>query len=135
MRSPAMAMEAGEWRRRAPNSRPRSGPVPIGVTAASRSWIRSETSAIVLSRREIQDHLQLAHVLKFPAAPLEERRRKLFWNYGRDRPRLVRERGIEDVHETGSPALAPIDAGYDERGQGDHLCVRVSDQDIGVMVE
>src|SRR5215211_3073890 len=45
MRSPATAIEAGDWTRNAPNSRPRSGPVPTGVTTASRSWIRSVTSA------------------------------------------------------------------------------------------
>src|SRR5215216_3555246 len=138
MRSPAMAMEAGEMMRRAPNSRPRSGPVPIGVTVASRSWIRSETSAIRAAfkpLREIQDHLQLLGVLKFPAAPREERWRKLFRDDGRDRPRLFRKRGIEGIHEAGAPALAPVGAGYDERGQGDLLRFRVPDQDIGVMVE
>ena len=51
MRSPEMAREAGDWMRRAPNFLPRSGPVPTGVTAASRSWIRSETSAILVVLR------------------------------------------------------------------------------------
>src|SRR5215212_10953736 len=46
MRSPAMAIEAWEWMRRAPNSLPRSGPDPTGVTAAARSWINSVTSTI-----------------------------------------------------------------------------------------
>src|SRR5215212_5004270 len=47
MRSPEIAIEAGEWISSSPRSRPRSGPLPFGETAASRSWMRSEISAIV----------------------------------------------------------------------------------------
>src|SRR5918994_2264638 len=46
MRSPEIATEAGAWTSSSPRSRPRNGPVPLGETAASRSWTRSETSAI-----------------------------------------------------------------------------------------
>src|SRR5688572_26380917 len=35
--------------RTAPNSLPRSGPVPSGVTAAARSWISNVTSAICVT--------------------------------------------------------------------------------------
>src|SRR5215210_2961010 len=45
MRSPEITTEAGAWTSSSPRSRPRSGPAPFGETAASRSWMRSETSA------------------------------------------------------------------------------------------
>src|SRR5215211_9227546 len=47
MRSPEIAIEAGVWISRSPRSRPLSAPLPFGETAASRSWMRSEISAIV----------------------------------------------------------------------------------------
>src|SRR5215213_6569508 len=46
MRSPEIATEAGAWTSSSPKSRPRNGPAPLGETAASRSWTRSEISAI-----------------------------------------------------------------------------------------
>src|SRR5215212_1635541 len=46
MRSPEIAIEAGLWISSSPRSRPRSGPLPFGETAASRSWMRREISAI-----------------------------------------------------------------------------------------
>src|SRR5215208_8388862 len=47
MRSPEITTEAGARTASSPRSRPRSGPDPLGETAASRSWTRSETSATV----------------------------------------------------------------------------------------
>src|SRR5215211_464678 len=47
MRPPEIAIEAGAWISSSPRFRPRSGPLPFGETVASRSWMRSEISAIV----------------------------------------------------------------------------------------
>src|SRR5215213_715469 len=138
MRSSDTAIEAGEWIRSPPNSLPRSGPVPTGVTAAWRSWIRSEISAILVIlrlSRKVQDHLQLVGIHYFPSAPREELRSELCGDYLRDGPCLVGMCGKEHFQEAGAPTVAPVGAGHNERGQGDDSCAGVSDQDVGVMVE
>src|SRR5215218_6842909 len=138
MRSPDTAMEAGEWTRNSPNSSPRSGPGTAGVTAASRSWIKSDVSAIcVISRglRQVEDHLQLVRVLKHPAAPREELRCKLFGDYLRDGPCQVGVRSKKGLQEPRTPTIATVGAGYDEGGQGEHVRFWAPDQGVGAMVE
>src|SRR5215213_6971340 len=138
MRSSDTAIEAGEWIRSPPNSLPRSGPVPTGVTAAWRSWIRSEISAILVIlrlSRKVQDHLQLVGIHYFPSAPREELRSELCGDYLRDGPCPVGVCGKEGLQEAGAPTVAPAGAGHDERGEGDDSCAGVPDQDVGAMVE
>src|SRR5215210_8667824 len=133
MRSSDTAIEAGEWRRSPPNSLPRSDPVPTGVTAASRSWIRSEISAILVILRllrKVQGHLQLVGIHGLPSASREEPRSELFGDCLRDGPCPVGVCGKERLHEAGAPTVAPVGAGHEECGQGDDVCVGVPDQDV-----
>src|SRR5918994_424912 len=124
--------------RSSPISLPRSGPVPAGVTAASRSWTRSETSTIsviLCLLRKVQNHLQLVCIQKLPAAPREELGGEPFGNDLRDGPGFVWVSGREGLHEAGAPTVAPGGAGGDERGHGDNVCVGVPDQGVSAMVE
>src|SRR5829696_4985270 len=130
IRSADTAIEAGEWTR--------SSPVPAGVTAEARSWIRREMSAIGItfeSPRHVQYHLQLVCIHKRPATPREEGGCEFLGNYLWDGPCRVRICGKKGLHETGAPTVTSIGAGNDERDQGDNVRFGGPDQDVCAMVE
>src|SRR5918999_3687075 len=112
MCSPGIAIEAGAWTSSSPRSRPRSGPVPIGEIAASRSWMRSEISAIVPSVDTASGDPRRSHD---PApGPEDQSGRQVFFLYVRDR--RVIEVYLDEVRGISGFQPFPLPPGPQEPG-------------------